>query len=161
MVVKTFCSTSLPLASTRWVWMTSSSLCPLFLSKAVNESLQHRIILISEKFWERGESNPPSPPNLPQFILKDWKVGISWSKYKMSRGCELWQSFPSVLGLTFNNLVLQEPSLFRNMPRVWGRFYEELQICEPSMVTSSCWLKFLRRERNIFVKQNVSAMRCK
>ena len=28
------------------------------LSRAVIESLQHRIILISEKFRERGESNP-------------------------------------------------------------------------------------------------------
>ena len=47
-----FCSTSLPLASTRWVRMTSSSLCPQFLSRAVIESLQHRILLISEKFRE-------------------------------------------------------------------------------------------------------------
>ena len=48
-----FCSTSLPLASTRWVQLTLSSLCPLFLSSAVNKPQQYQEKIL----WECQESN--------------------------------------------------------------------------------------------------------
>ena len=48
-----FCSTSLPLASTRWAWLTLSSLCPLLKAVSVSKS--------SEKFLRMPRIKPGAP----------------------------------------------------------------------------------------------------
>ena len=53
-LVKLFCSTSLPLANSRLVQLTFSSLCPLY--SKVKKSQQHLKIL-ENIFWERWETN--------------------------------------------------------------------------------------------------------
>ena len=71
-----FCSTGLPLASSKWVWLTLSSLCPLFYAvSSINHSNIRKKILGSTKNQTRGcwvwskyatsvLSSPPGTKNL-------------------------------------------------------------------------------------------------
>ena len=54
-----FCSTSLPLANSWWVWSTLLSLCcPLLYEAGRLINLGNLNNFSSEKFWNRQESNP-------------------------------------------------------------------------------------------------------
>ena len=54
-----FCSTSFPPASTRWIQLTWSGLCPLVQEvPSINHSNAKRQILAEKNSWECWESNP-------------------------------------------------------------------------------------------------------
>ena len=97
-----FCCTSLPLASTRWVQLTLSSLCPLFLAvQSINLSnikskiLGNARIVPGAAGWEaslipRCHAAPPPPP-APNSNFHYWNI-THGKAVVVAQAVEQWHS---------------------------------------------------------------------